>query len=466
MRVALLLVVVIVVAACSPEAGAPSTTSTVPPPAGTLIPSSAFETGFPPTPETAVGPIDPSAEAELEALLASALSGTFESESIDQIVAAGDARVAWAFADLLRFIQFGAPAQQLEAGFEGLTGVTIAGGDRPGFVPAFDHLLAWDLPAWPGYQDFKRDLYTAIGPGWLPFFEENVAIDWRPVTWGGVPIDDRPFGTIDPCPQGCIPALDDPLTTPADQGDWYNDDAIIFGLVVNGEALALPRNQMQVHEMMNLTLGGVDLGIPYCTLCGSAQAYKTSDLPDEFGRVVLRTSGLLSRSNKVMYDLETKSVFDTFTGKALSGPLGEAEIVLEQVSVVSSTWGEWKEDHPDTSIIARDGGIGRVYSDDPLRGRDDDGPIFPTGPVDPRLPAVELVLGVKAPDGTPIAFPVVTVRSALQAGVAVEGNGLTVSLSGDGLVVAGPDGDIASHEAFWFAWSQFNPDTLLWTPGD
>jgi hypothetical protein len=167
-----------------------------------------------------------------------------------------------------------------------------------------------------------------------------------------------------------------------------------------------------------------------------------------------------------MYDLETKSVFDTFTGKALSGPLGEAVIVLEQVSVVSSTWGEWKEDHPDTSIIARDGGIGRVYSDDPLRGRDDDGPIFPTGPVDPRLPAVELVLGVKAPDGTPIAFPVVTVRSALQAGVAVEGNGLTVSLSGDGLVVAGPDGDIASHEAFWFAWSQFNPDTLLWTPGD
>jgi hypothetical protein len=76
---------------------------------------------------------------------------------------------------------------------------------------------------------------------------------------------------------------------------------------------------------------------------------------------VLRTSGLLSRSNKVMYDLRTESVFDTFTGAAVSGPLRDAGLVLEETTGVRTTWGEWKAAHPDTTIIAEDGGVGRSY---------------------------------------------------------------------------------------------------------
>ena len=52
------------------------------------------------------------------------------------------------------------------------------------------------------------------------------------------------------------------------------------------------------------------------------------------------------------------------------------------------------------------GGSVARYPDDPLRGRDDDGPIFPIGDVDPRLPVQEPVLGVISPDGTAVAFPV------------------------------------------------------------
>jgi hypothetical protein len=106
------------------------------------------------------------------------------------------------------------------------------------------------------------------------------------------------------------------------------------------------------------------LGIPYCTLCGSAQAYRTDDAVTAGGAdevPVLRTSGLLSRSNKVMYDLRTESVFDTFTGAAVSGPLQDAGVVLEETTVVRTTWGEWKAAHPDTTIIAEDGGVGRSY---------------------------------------------------------------------------------------------------------
>ena len=154
--------------------------------------------------------------------------------------------------------------------------------------------------------------------------------------------------------------------------------------------------------MFNLTLGDRRFGIPYCTLCGSAQAYRTDDAVTVGGAdevPVLRTSGLLSRSNKVMYDLRTESVFDTFTGAAVSGPLQDADLVLDETTVLRTTWGEWKTAHPETTIIAEDGGIGRSYLLDPLQGRDDDGPIFPIGPPDDRLDVQELVVGVIIADG-------------------------------------------------------------------
>ncbi|MFT4585714.1 MAG: hypothetical protein ACI915_005417 [Gammaproteobacteria bacterium] len=103
---------------------------------------------------------------------------------------------------------------------------------------------------------------------------------------------------------------------------------------------------MEVREMVNDTLGGRHLGIPYCTLCGSAQAYLTDELPAGVERPVLRTSGLLIRSNKVMYDINTFSVFDTFRGDAVTGPLAEIGVTLHEVGVVTTTWREWKIAHP------------------------------------------------------------------------------------------------------------------------
>jgi hypothetical protein len=330
-----------------------------------------------------------------------------------------------------------------------------------------DHLIAWDLPALPGYEGWKGALYSLIDPRWAPFFEDEAAeIDWRLVSWGGVLMDDRPFGVAEPCEFGCIPALDDPAVTDAGGGDWYPDERLVFGITVEGESRAYPKHIMEVHEMVNDDLGGRRLAIPYCTLCGSAQAYFTDDVEGAETMPVLRTSGLLSRSNKVMFDLPTFSVFDTFSGEALSGPLREAGVQLEQTSVVTSTWGDWKTAHPDTTIIAEDGGIGADYPLDPLRGRDDDGAIFPIGDVDPRLPAQARVLGVVTDDGQALAFPVEAARAQLDAGRPVSALGVTVVPDASGLRVTREDGsEVVGHEAFWFAWSQFNPETLLWSGG-
>jgi hypothetical protein len=222
---------------------------------------------------------------------------------------------------------------------------------------------------------------------------------------------------------------------------------------------------MEVHEMVNLTVGGRRVGLPYCTLCGSAQAYLTDAVPAGIAVPVLRTSGLLSRSNKVMYDLVTRSAFDTFRGEAVSGPLQDAGLVLEQTTVIVTSWGEWKAANPETRIVAEDGGIGRTYPDDPLGGRDLEGPIFPVGPVDPRLPVQAEVVGVIGPDGDPVAFPVEQAVAELDGGGDVVLGTVEAFLDGGGLRVRAVGGEeLVAHEARWFAWSQFHPDTLLWAP--
>ncbi len=399
--------------------------------------------------------------------------GEIDEQAVADLAAAGDVRHAWYVADLMRF--FGAGdngGNDLVAAFEQLTGSSLADdpdSERSVWLSATNHLIAWDTPDYPRYRDDKSVLFLLVEPAWEPFFADTDSdIDWRYLSWGGVLIDDRDLGDPDGCPSGCIPALDDPATTGAEEGDWYPDDAIVFGIVEGGEALAIPKHIAEIHEMFNLTLGNRRFGVPYCTLCGSAQAYRTDQAVEQGADEVpvLRTSGLLSRSNKVMYDLRTRSVFDTFTGAAVSGPLHDAGIVLEETAVVTTTWGEWKAAHPDTGIIAEDGGIGRSYPLDPLRGRDDDGPIFPIGDVDERLGVQELVLGVITPDGTAVAFPAARARDVLSAGGDVAAAGVALVADGGGLrAIDTTSGDpLGSHESFWFAWSQFHPTTQLWQP--
>lgn len=424
---------------------------------------------YPDAPDAPAATLDvPEAAEAVDRIVESVGNGVFDAGGVTLLGETGDPRHAWFVADLLRFFA-GSDAEQLVETFDVLTGVSIAADPdaaRNPWTSVTNHLIAWDTPDYPGYREDKGDIFTLLEPGWEPFFSDDDAdIDWRHLSWGGVFIDDRELGDPEGCPGGCIPALDDPAVTDAASGSWYPDDRTVFGIEVDGEALAIPLNIAEIHEMFNLTLGGRRLGIPYCTLCGSAQAYFTDDVASLDDPAVLRTSGLLSRSNKVMYELSTSSVFDTFTGAAVSGPLQDAGVVLEETTVVRSTWGEWKREHPDTSIIARDGGIGRSYQLDPLGGRDDDGPIFPIGDADDRLGVQEFVVGVISDDGA-VAFPSDAASSALAAGDVVELDGVRLEANGDGLVaVDASTGDpIAAHEAFWFAWSQFHPDTALWTP--
>ncbi len=423
---------------------------------------------WPSAPETDDRPLDPAVTESLDTLVSTFAIRSVDTDALEVVAASGDARLAWIISDMLRFVGDTQTEAALVDAFTEITGVDPRSDDRFGGHPwlaVTNLLIAWDLPAPPEYRATKAKLFVAIEPGWEPFFADTDSlIDWRLVSWGGVLIDDSESGRGRPCSRGCIPALDDPTLTAASEGDWYADDRTVFGVVINDEAVAFPKHQMEVHEMVNITIGGRRIGMPYCTLCGAAQAYLTDAVPDGVETPVLRTSGLLSRSNKVMYDLVTQSVFNTFTGRALSGPLHDIGLVLEQASVVVSTWGEWKAAHPDTRIVAEDGGIGRSYPDDPLGGRDASGPIFPIGQVDPRLPAQAQVLGVIDPDSArPMAFPVEQAAAELADGGEVRHGSVEIVADGGGLRAQVDGAELPAHQAFWFAWSQFHPTTAVWS---
>ena len=464
MRPALLLIALAAttLVACSDERGAS------PPDASPDATRSAEPTSASPSPTSG-----PSVERDLSFLADS--TPDFETARIRRVGESGDIRLAWMIVDMMRFVAPGRSGVHgaLVTAFARLTGQPEDAVDF--WVKASNHLLANDVPAPDGYRQWKGRVYTWFVEEWAPFFDDaDAEVDWRLISWGGVGIDDRPIRGFEDRPIeevdpfcGCIPALEDPAVTDAAGGAWYPDDRLVFGVELNGEARAYPQNQMQVHEMVNDTLGGRRIALVYCTLCGTAQAFFTDVLPEGIttptGTLQLRTSGLLSRSNKVMFDLHTFSFFDTFRGRAVSGPLQDAGVELEPLTVAVATWGEWKAGHPGTTIVAEDGGIGRRYRDDPLGGRDDDGPIFPIGDADPRLPMQDQVLGVRT-DGVTVAFPEVTARAALAQGLPVEHEGVTVRLVAGALAAFDRDGEpIATHQSFWFAWSQFFPETELWS---
>ena len=377
--------------------------------------------------------------------------------ALGEIAESNDPRIAWPITDLMRFVSDPQLSAELAGAAAKLLGISLNSGNQWGIIT--DHLIAWNIPAPPDYLRVKRAIFTSIVPGWDKLFIEG-DIDWRHVSWGGVRIDDRPFDTTDDiC--NCIPAADNPPLDKASDATWLRDTDTIFGIVLNGEARAYPRRIMEVREMVNDTLGGRDLGIPYCTLCGAAQAYFTDELPTGIDRPVLRTSGLLIRSNKVMYDISSNSVFDTFFGKAVTGPLAEKKVQLESATVITTTWGQWKEAYPDTTVLKESLALGRDF--DFRNNRDASGPIFPVGDIDPRFPVHEDMVGAITASGKPIAFQQSKAMAALIKEEPVEVENLRLALDGGGIKVIDKQGKpVSSHQAFWFAWSQFHPGTDIW----
>lgn len=363
-----------------------------------------------------------------------------------------------------------------------------------------------DYPPPDGYAQLKRRFLTNIHPGFELFlheYEDNPRIEPFEIQWGGV------------APDG-IPPLEQPSNVPAGEADYLADKERVFGVSINGEHRAYPLRIMNLHEMANDVLDGSPISLAYCTLCGAGIAYsgKFDGTETTFG-----TSGLLYRSNKLMYDRETFSIWNQVTGEPVIGPLAENGITLDFFSTLLTTWGEWMAEHPDTTVLdINNTGVypaGRYFPEDNPNAThfsyfNAPDTMFPVIPRDDTLETKEVVLGLKIGEAAK-AYPVEALQSdriindalgdtnvsvlasetsqaakAYERGshefFAVEGDESTgiamtvVDKSGtiwdvtEQALVNTADSSqtlprIPTHMAFWFGWFAFYPDTLVYESG-
>ncbi len=282
--------------------------------------------------------------------------GDVADASLDQIAANwsdGYAAIVW---DLLRFVS--PPSRRAAPGQPGadvwrrlVRFLEKQTGQRFGNDMEDWHQWLWSQPydPHPDYAEFKGIWYGEIDPRFRQFFPPNVRalIRLDEVDWGGVGVNG-------------IPPLEYPDHVTAADADYLDDDNLIFGISVEGETRAYPKRILAWHELALDRIGGVELTIVYCTLCGIVVPY---DSVVDGRHLTFGTSGFLYRSNKVMFDHETNSLWNTFEGKPVIGELAESGLRLTPRSVVTTTWGEWRVAHPETTVLSLETGHDRDYSE-------------------------------------------------------------------------------------------------------
>lgn len=200
------------------------------------------------------------------------------------------------------------------------------------------------------YAYFKSQLYKSIDPRFEDYFQgwqSTSEIRLDEIRWGGVVQDG-------------IPPLRKPDMISAARATYLADDDIVFGIAVNGDVRAYPKRILAWHEMYTDDVGGISVTGVYCTLCGTVILYDNTHKDYTYR---LGTSGFLYRSNKLMYDKRTQSLWSTLEGKPVVGALVGKAIQLTYNSVVTTTWGTWKELHPDTQVLALETGHDRDYGE-------------------------------------------------------------------------------------------------------
>ena len=352
----------------------------------------------------------------------------------------------------------------------------------------YQWLWSAERPVHPDYAEFKALLYAPIDPRFREYFDDRpkTTIRLDEIRWGGVRRDG-------------IPPLKNPKMITAAEATWLQDDHIVFGVAIAGDVRAYPKRILAWHEMFKDRIAGRELAGVYCTLCGALVLYDTTvgGVQHELG-----TSGFLYRSNKLMYDHATQSMWSTLTGTPVVGPLVGKGIELEVLHVVTTTWKEWRTRHPNTQVLSldtghsRDYGEGVAYQDYFASQR----LMFTVPKLDARLPNKAEVLALRLPQapGDVLAIgadflatrPVYHARIGnLNLVVLTDASGANrvyesreVTFAGWDLAaeardsrgkvwqvdesrLIGPNGEtlqrLPAHRAFWFGWHAAFPDTRL-----
>jgi len=339
---------------------------------------------------------------------------------------------------------------------------------------------------------------------WTTDFSRRT-VEWSEIMSGGPPKDG-------------IPAIDSPtFESVGAASERLADREPVIVFEHEGDARAYPLSILIWHEIANDTVGGKPVSVTFCPLCNASIVFdrEFQDKVLDFG-----TTGRLRNSDLIMYDRQTETWWQQFTGEGIVGEHAGEQLTFLPSQVLS--FADFAERYPDGQVLEIPSAFNRSYGANPYTGYDSSTqPFLFNGEIDPRLSAMERVVGVEI-DGDVMAYsftnaadanvindevggePVVIFHkegtaSALDQRTIAEGKdvgsigvfsrqvgdqtltfesnddgtfsdvetGSTWTITGeaiDGELAGTQLEDVLSFDHFWFAWAAFHPDTGLYQP--
>ncbi|RKY93434.1 MAG: hypothetical protein DRQ01_04770, partial [Ignavibacteriae bacterium] len=203
-------------------------------------------------------------------------------------------------------------------------------------------ILLLNMPLTLFAQDGLSEILKAY-PDWQTNFDKK-NIDFDELMSGGPPKDG-------------IPAIFIPkFETQSQAGEWLDNKEPVIALEINGEAKAYPLSILIWHEIANDKIGNVPVVVSFCPLCYSAIVYdrRINGVEPYFG-----VSGLLRKSDLVMYDNVTESFWQQFIGEAIVGDMVGSKLDFIPAQIIS--FKQFKDAYPNGIVLSKDTGYERDY---------------------------------------------------------------------------------------------------------
>ena len=263
-----------------------------------------------------------------------------------------------------------------------------------------------------------------------------------------------------------IPPIDEPkFISPSEADEWLSDNEPGISYSDGNAHRFYPYQILVWHELVNDTVNGKRVLISYCPLCLSGFVF---DPLVSGERVEFGTSGKLWKSNLVMYDRKTDSLWSQILGEAILGEL--TGTILNTLPSDQVLYGNWKKQFPNGQVLSKDTGAIRIYGSSPY------GSYFSTtnfalslaGEQDDRLPNDAFVFGVVVGDEAK-AYHVEAVKARGVVEDSFAGVDFILRYDKDLDVVRmfkkladGSEERVNPFSNFWFSWAGIHPETELY----
>jgi len=166
-------------------------------------------------------------------------------------------------------------------------------------------------------------------------------------------------------PRDGIPPIDNPQFQPVSAQKSLSAKDPVVSIEINGDARAYPLRILIWHEIVNDTVGGKPVAVTYCPLCNAAIVFDrlVDGETKDFG-----TTGLLRNSDLIMYDRQSESWWQQFTGKAIAG--SQVGSSLKFLPARLESWADFTSRFPDGKVLVPNNPGFRNYGRNPYVGYD------------------------------------------------------------------------------------------------